>query len=348
MIYLCTLFTILLIAELLHIVAYLKVLFSISFPGGHYTAQQLWNRYIYLWFDLLTVLISYIMLNLTFVKSEISMTPMIQQQDKNPYYDFMKIDIIRKGFELFDYVQSIKCVEWNCVELSENEMTLFYFVTTVLFVGHVALHLFYICGWFIGYNEFLKTMSMQETNTTDEETYTRETNASTDNITRNNIYEMFNMTNFDMSNQTLNEEEITGLNDKKFQNDYYFQDDIKKVDKFSHFTPSLGDDATASQLLDLLRENTQSTIVDDDLSPTQFITDNQEYFMEYMANTSSQDSSTAVSEVDQAQSSNVYLGRQYVDKVLIWSMAQGWEAERRTSWHCIHTIRTGFDILVHT
>ncbi|CAG8636370.1 30721_t:CDS:1 [Gigaspora margarita] len=293
------------------------------------------------------------MLNLTFVKLETSMTLMIQQQDKNPYYDFMKIDIIKKGFELFDYLQSIKCVEWNCVGLSENEMTIFYFVTTVLFVGHVTLHLFYICG----YNEFPKTlyhyretMPMQETNTTDEETYTytRETNAYTDHITRNNVYEMFNMTNFDMSNQTLNEEEIVGLNDKKFQDDYYFQDDIEKVDKFPHFTPSLGDDATASQLLDLLREKTQSTIVDDYLFPTQFTTDDQEYFKEYIANTSSQDSSTAVSEVDQAQSSNVNLGRQYVEKVLIWSEAQGWEAKRRTPWHWIHTIRTGFDILVHT
>ncbi|CAG8752765.1 7930_t:CDS:1, partial [Dentiscutata heterogama] len=158
-------------------------------------------------------------------------------------------------------------------------------------------------------------------------------------------------TSSNTSNLTSNEEEITGLNDKKFQDDYYFHDEIKKVDKFKHFTPSLGDDATASQLLDLLREKTQSTIADDDLSPTQFTqftTDDQEYFKEYATSTSSQDSSAAVSEVDQPQSSNVYLGGRCVEKVLIWSAAQGWEAKKRTPWHWIHSIGTGFDILVHT
>ncbi|CAG8495845.1 6001_t:CDS:2 [Gigaspora rosea] len=62
--------------------------------------------------------------------------------------------------------------------------------------------------------------------------------------------------------------------------------------------------------MDLLTEKTQSTIVDDDLSPIQFTTDDKVYYKEYMAKIkiNCKDSSTAVSEVDQSQSSTVYLG----------------------------------------
>ncbi|CAG8722224.1 34784_t:CDS:1, partial [Racocetra persica] len=323
----------------------------ISFPGGFYTAQQPWNRYAYFWFDLLTVLISYFTLNLMFLNLEIFMTPMVQQKDKIFYHNFTKFDIMKEEFELFSYVQPANCKEWNCmIRLNEIETTLFYLITTVSFIGHVTLHVLYICGRFAGYNEFLKTlqnyretMPMQEI----EDMYTQETSLSIGHITRSNTsitHEMFNMTSYDASNPSLNYEELTTNSDKKFQNDIYFKDNIEN---FTHVTPSVNEDATASQLLELLREKTHSTIDDDDdLFSTQLTTGNQ-YQKEYTTNTSSQDSNAAISEDDLPQSSKEYLGGHYVEKVLIWSAAQRWEAKQRAHWHWIHTIGTGFDILVH-
>ncbi|CAG8730417.1 9774_t:CDS:1 [Cetraspora pellucida] len=290
-----------------------------------------------------------------FVELETFITPVVEQKDKILYHNFTEFNIMKKEFELFGYVQPTNLKEWNCVvKLNEIEITLFYLITTILFFGHISLHIFYICGWFTGYNEFLKTlqnyretMSMQEINSIGEDMYAQETILSTGHITRSNTsitHEIFN-TSFDMSNPSLNYEELTNSNDdKKFQNDIYFKDNIEN---FTHFTPSIDDNATASQLLELLREKSHSTIVDDDLFSTQVTTCNQEYQKEYTTNTNNQDSNAFTSEDDLPQSPKEYLGGPYVEKVLIWSAAQGWEAKQRAPWHWIHTIGTGFDILVH-
>ncbi|CAG8520887.1 17322_t:CDS:1 [Acaulospora morrowiae] len=114
----------LLFSELFHALAHLKVLLSIRFPNGHYTAKQLWNRSFYFLCDILSVVVSCMVLNLIFVDNGD-----LEGRDKHGY--------------IF-------------VRLNKDEMKLLHPITTILAAGHFLLHFFYISGWFSGYWTYLK------------------------------------------------------------------------------------------------------------------------------------------------------------------------------------------------
>ncbi|CAG8491681.1 12804_t:CDS:2 [Ambispora leptoticha] len=105
-----TIFTTLLIAELFHVLAHIKVLLSLDWIGGRYTALELWSRWYYFVMDLMSVVVSFVAVHLYL---------------KNHCYDDAKIKM-------------------------------FYDATTVFVMGHFLLHLFYISGWFKGRREWLK------------------------------------------------------------------------------------------------------------------------------------------------------------------------------------------------
>ncbi|CAG8629678.1 4322_t:CDS:2 [Ambispora gerdemannii] len=59
-----TIFTTLLIAELSHALAHIKVLLSLDWIGGRYTAPELWSRWYYFVMDLMTVVMSFAAIHL--------------------------------------------------------------------------------------------------------------------------------------------------------------------------------------------------------------------------------------------------------------------------------------------
>ncbi|KAG9305190.1 hypothetical protein G9A89_010698 [Geosiphon pyriformis] len=116
-----SIFTFLLISEIFHVLAHLKVLLSWEAFGGRFTAEVLWGRWYYFYADVLTALTSFYVI-IVYLSAHNFITPPNNRED------------IEKESIIISWL-------WK--------------ITTVLVLGHLLLHAYYINGWFKGQKEFL-------------------------------------------------------------------------------------------------------------------------------------------------------------------------------------------------